>query len=99
MATAVNALGRIPGAETPVFLLTKWPTLTTQVRSAAATVVLARREGAQAMVDALQSGAVKPWMLNFWQKRSLIMHRDDRLHDRVRFVREDEGWRRERLGP
>jgi pyridoxamine 5'-phosphate oxidase len=34
-----------------------------------------------------------PSTVEFW------VHRDDRLHDRVRFVREDEGWRRERLGP
>ena len=29
----------------------------------------------------------------------LWTHRDDRLHDRVRYVREDDGWRRERLAP
>ena len=29
----------------------------------------------------------------FWQ------HRDDRLHDRLRFVREADGWRLERLAP
>lgn len=29
----------------------------------------------------------------------LWTHRDDRLHDRVRYVREQGGWRRELLGP
>jgi pyridoxamine 5'-phosphate oxidase len=29
----------------------------------------------------------------------LWMHRDDRLHDRVRYVRVDDGWRRELLAP
>jgi pyridoxamine 5'-phosphate oxidase len=29
----------------------------------------------------------------------LWTHRDDRLHDRVRYVREEHGWRRERLAP
>jgi pyridoxamine 5'-phosphate oxidase len=29
----------------------------------------------------------------------LWTHRDDRLHDRVRYVRSDEGWRRELLAP
>jgi pyridoxamine 5'-phosphate oxidase len=29
----------------------------------------------------------------------LWTHRDDRLHDRVRYVRFDEGWRRELLAP
>jgi putative heme-binding domain-containing protein len=59
------------------------------VRNAAATAVLARREGAQAMLDALQSGAVKPWMLNFWQKRSLIMNRDERIRATARTVLEE----------
>jgi putative membrane-bound dehydrogenase-like protein len=85
----VNALGKIPGEATPAFLLAKWPALTPSVRSAAATVILARREGAQAMLDALQSGAAKPWMLNFWQKRSLIMNRDERIRATARTVLEE----------
>jgi putative membrane-bound dehydrogenase-like protein len=85
----VNALGRVPGAGVPTLLLAKWPALTASVRSAAATVILARREGAQAMLDALQSGAVKPWMLNFWQKRSLLMHRDERIRATARTLLEE----------
>jgi pyridoxamine 5'-phosphate oxidase len=29
----------------------------------------------------------------------LWTHRDNRLHDRLRYVREPDGWRRERLAP
>ena len=36
---------------------------------------------------------VVPERVEFWT------HRDDRLHDRVLFVREAEGWRRRRLAP
>jgi pyridoxamine 5'-phosphate oxidase len=36
---------------------------------------------------------VVPERIEFWT------HRDDRLHDRVLFVRESEGWRRRRLAP
>lgn len=36
---------------------------------------------------------VKPETFEFW------LHRDDRLHDRVRYTRADDGWRRERLAP
>jgi putative membrane-bound dehydrogenase-like protein len=85
----VNALGRLSGDAAPAFLLAKWPTLTTPVRSAAATAILARREGSQAMVDALRSGAVKTWMLNFWQKRSLIMNRDERIRADARTLLEE----------
>ena len=85
----VNALRRVPGTGPPAFLLAKWPTLTPPVRSAAADVILARREGSQAMLDALQSGAVKTWMLNFWQKRSLIMNRDEAIRATARTVLEE----------
>ncbi|BCS32226.1 hypothetical protein TBR22_A14360 [Luteitalea sp. TBR-22] len=85
----VVALGRIPGAGTPTFLLSKWPTLSTPVRTSAATVILARREGSIAMLDALQNGDVKRWMLNFGHTRSLIMHRDEAIRARARTVLEE----------
>lgn len=93
----VNALGRVPGDVAPSLLLAAWPTLTAPVRTAAATVVLARREGSQAMLDALQSGTVKPWMLNFWHKRSLIMHRDERIRATARTVLEESPEARARV--
>jgi pyridoxamine 5'-phosphate oxidase len=36
---------------------------------------------------------VVPDSIEFWE------HRDDRLHDRIRYERTDSGWRRERLAP
>jgi pyridoxamine 5'-phosphate oxidase len=36
---------------------------------------------------------VRPEAVEFWQ------HRDDRLHDRVRYRRERGGWLLERLAP
>jgi pyridoxamine 5'-phosphate oxidase len=36
---------------------------------------------------------VVPALVEFW------LHHDDRLHDRVRYVRDEQGWRRERLAP
>ena len=36
---------------------------------------------------------VVPESIELWE------HRDDRLHDRVRYVRDAEGWRMERLAP
>ena len=36
---------------------------------------------------------VVPETIEFWA------HQEDRLHDRVRYVRSKNGWRRERLAP
>jgi len=36
---------------------------------------------------------LKPESYEFWQ------HRDDRLHDRLRYLPDGDGWRIERLGP
>lgn len=36
---------------------------------------------------------VQPLAIEFWQGR------DNRLHDRIRFTKVDQGWRRERLAP
>jgi len=36
---------------------------------------------------------LRPQAYEFWQ------HRDDRLHDRLRYTRDGEGWRLERLSP
>ncbi len=76
---AVQALGRNADADDDALatlLLARWPTLTSAVRTAAATVILSRPAGSRAMIAALEDGRVEKWMLNFWHKRSLIMHRD-----------------------
>ena len=36
---------------------------------------------------------IAPQSIEFWQ------HRDDRMHDRIRYVRDQSGWRIERLSP
>ena len=41
------------------------------------------------MLAALDAGTVKPWMLNFWHKRSLIMHRDEAIRAAARTVLEE----------
>lgn len=54
----------------------------------------ARFEGAEVPLPPFWGGyRVVPDVIEFWR------HDDDRLHDRIRYVREGNGWRRERLAP
>jgi putative membrane-bound dehydrogenase-like protein len=87
---AVQALGRGTDDDAvATFLLARWPTLTSAVRTAAATVILSRPAGARAMIAALEDGRVEKWMLNFWHKRSLIMHRDPEIRAAGRALLEE----------
>jgi pyridoxamine 5'-phosphate oxidase len=60
-----------------------------------AVVELERRfPGEVALPDDWGGYALRPKWIEFWESRS------DRLHDRLRYVRLQEGgWRRERLSP
>ena len=54
----------------------------------------AQFEGVEVPLPAFWGGyRVVPESVEFW------MHQESRLHDRVRYVRAGEGWRRERLAP
>jgi pyridoxamine 5'-phosphate oxidase len=54
----------------------------------------ARFEGGDVPLPRFWGGyRVIPESIEFWQ------HRDDRLHDRIAFVRQGDLWRRARLGP
>jgi pyridoxamine 5'-phosphate oxidase len=50
-------------------------------------------EGPVPLPDFWGGYRVVPGTVEFW------MHRENRLHDRIRYVRTAEGWRRERLAP
>jgi pyridoxamine 5'-phosphate oxidase len=54
----------------------------------------ARFEGVEIPLPPFWGGyRVVPDVIEFWR------HDDDRLHDRIRYVREGNGWRRDRLAP
>lgn len=62
--------------------------------NAAVEAAQARFEGEDVPLPPFWGGyRVVPAIVEFW------LHRDDRLHDRVRYVRSDEGWTRARLAP
>jgi pyridoxamine 5'-phosphate oxidase len=58
------------------------------------TAIVARFDGQEPPLPPHWGGyRVVPREIELWE------HRDDRLHDRVRYLRDGDGWRRERLAP
>jgi pyridoxamine 5'-phosphate oxidase len=65
-----------------------------QELDAAVSVAQARFEGEDVPLPSFWGGyRVVPARVEFW------LHRDDRLHDRIRYTRTADGWDRERLAP
>ena len=86
---ALQALATVPGEAVGRFALTAWPRLTPKGRHAAIELLLKDAARQKMLVSALQQGAVQSWAMDFWQKRSLIMHRDAELRAAARVLLED----------
>ena len=93
-SAAIKALGQRPGRAIGTFLLGKWPQLTPAARSDAAGALLADESRTWLLVDALKSGAVRPWALDFHQKRQLIMNRNEEIRAAARALLEEDPRRR-----
>ncbi len=91
---ALKALSRLPGEGPGTFAITRWPQLTPGARSAAVDLLLADRERQWQLVRALEAGTIQSWGMTFWQKRALIMHRDDELRAAARALLEEHPERR-----
>jgi putative membrane-bound dehydrogenase-like protein len=87
---AVKALGSRPGRPIGTFLLARWGELTPAVRSQAASALLDDEGRSWLLVDALKSGAVPVWALNFDQKRRLIMNPKEKLRAAARSLLEED---------
>ena len=94
-AAAVKALGREPGPSVGRFLLERWIELTSAVRSEAANALLKDPARTRLLVEALEEGRVQPWMLNFSQKRDLLMNRRTDIRAAARAVLEEDPGARE----
>ena len=89
-AAAVRALGHRTGEGAARFLLDRWEGLTPGVRAEAADVLVANADRARLLVEALRSGGVQPWTLDFSQKRSLLMNRDAGIRTASRAILEPD---------
>jgi pyridoxamine 5'-phosphate oxidase len=97
-------VGRLSAAESAAYFKTRplgarlsaWASRQSEVVESRAALedAVARLRGRELDVPPHWGGyLLRPGVFEFWQ------HRDDRLHDRLRYRREDSGWVRERLAP
>ena len=78
------------------FLLARWPQFTPAIRREAADVLIADERRARLLLAAMKRGVVQSWTLDFWQKRNLVMHDDERLRAEARALLEEDPRRRGR---
>ncbi|MDX6490495.1 MAG: pyridoxamine 5-phosphate oxidase [Gaiellaceae bacterium] len=98
---------RLPAEESDAYFASRPPRSRAAAAASRQSEVIEGREELEAEIERLlaeHGGEVprperwggyvlEPEVIELWQ------HGDDRLHDRFRFTREGDGWRRERLAP
>ena len=89
-SAAITALGQRPGRPIGTFLLRKWPQLTPAARSDAADTLLNDESRTWLLVEAMKSGTVQRWTLNFDQKRQLIMNDNEQIRTAARALLEED---------
>jgi len=98
---------RLPAEESDAYFATRPPRSRAAAAASRQSEVIEGREELEAEIERLLAEhgdevprperwggyVLEPEVIELWQ------HGDDRLHDRFRFTRAGEGWRRERLAP
>jgi pyridoxamine 5'-phosphate oxidase len=98
---------RLPAEESDAYFATRSPRSRAAAAASRQSEVIEGREELEAEIERLLAEhgdevprperwggyVLEPEVIELWQ------HGDDRLHDRFRFTRERDGWRRERLAP
>lgn len=81
---AIRILDKIAGGETGRFLLSRWETLTPDVRDAALDLYISDKERVPLLLDAIAEGKVQASGLGYFRGVRLMSHTDDALRDRAR---------------
>lgn len=82
-AAAARAYGAIDGVEPAAFLVERIRALLPGARSAALDAFAQSDARSRVLLDAIESGEVSRWMLDFSQMRRLVMHEDPGLRARA----------------
>ncbi|GAA4444743.1 c-type cytochrome [Ravibacter arvi] len=81
---AIRMLDKVPGKETGAFVLSKWESLTPDVRDAALDLFITDKERVPLLLDAIETGKVQSSGLGYLRGVRLMSHSDDALRDRAR---------------
>jgi putative membrane-bound dehydrogenase-like protein len=81
---ALHVLDKIPGAEPGAFVLSKWGSLTPDVRDAALELFISDNARVTLLLDAIEGGKVQASGLGYLRGVRLMNHHVDALRDRAR---------------
>lgn len=89
---AMQALGNIKGKEVPEYVLTKWNSLTHEIREVALTVFMTDTDRVKLLLDALQSGKIPTEAIGWKMRVQLMNNKDESTRNLAReLLTKDEG--------
>ncbi len=94
---ALNALARLPIAKTAPVFLSAWPSAAPTLRQEILTALMARIEGARALLDAVEKREIPAGQLPPATRQSLLRHNDAALRQRAAHLLETTGEDRQKL--
>jgi putative membrane-bound dehydrogenase-like protein len=81
---ALRILNKIEGAEVATYVLSRWESLTPDVRDEALNLYMSDNQRVTLLLDAIESGKVQASGLGYFRGVRLMSHSDDALRDRAR---------------
>ncbi len=93
-AAALEAYVALTLTGTPALLIERWQELSAKARVVAVDALIRNETGARLLVEALELGGVQSWQLLYGQRLRLVMHPDEELREKARFVltESERGW-------
>ena len=94
---AARALGRVKGAAIGTYFVARWKAMTPAVRMEAADAMFLDPERPKQLLEAIRTGTVQPWTLQFRHRRQLLMSRDVALREAARSLLEEKAGDRDEV--
>ncbi|WP_229252749.1 PVC-type heme-binding CxxCH protein [Dyadobacter helix] len=81
---ALKILGQIPNESVAHYVLKSWDALTPEIRDAALNTFLTSPERVKLLLDAIESGKIKPASVGWPRSVQLMSHSDEKLREKAR---------------